>query len=175
MNTDKAGAQARLRSIYDQAAKHMLGMTRRSMIGETDGVCAYRAPSGNKCPAGLFIDDRFYAPWLEGYDTGQSAVRDRIADSLELDSTSELFVSAINLIGELQELHDNGTIPLEDWPLQLALVALRHGLKPAIGIDSDDRLSIFDGPEWDEIRLRYGAARGESEVRHNNNNNQRHE
>ncbi|MER9178914.1 hypothetical protein [Mesorhizobium sp. M0767] len=108
--------------IYDTVAKHLLAQGKRATTGQTSSYggdsCAYRGEGDTKCAAGCLIPDDLYKPDMEG---------DSVFHEDILTVMPTWFKENVNLIGALQNVHDNRE-PWE-WRKALAYLARRYDLK----------------------------------------------
>ena len=88
--------RAKAQEIILKVFEHLIVQGERAMDGPQ---CVYRAPDGNKCAAGCLIPDELYSNKMEG-----SSFRHVAMDHPKLQ---EMFGDYIELIGELQQIHDN--------------------------------------------------------------------
>lgn len=104
-------------TVYNKVAKHLLTQRKKSKGLNVHLLedCLYYAPDGAKCAVGCLIPKSQYHPCFEG-QTWTTLV--------ELGHAP---YTNINLIGDLQSVHDN--FPVKDWKKQLLNVANAYGLK----------------------------------------------
>ena len=98
------------KQLFKTVAEHLLNQQAKSAIG---GLCMYRVTNGNKCAVGCLISDKVYTEDLEGLATSAEPIVEAINTSLN-DVLTE---SDIDLLGELQLIHDNDLV--EDWEVRL--------------------------------------------------------
>lgn len=157
-----------LQNIYDRVRLHMLKQGRRAML--PSGACAYRTEGGHKCAVGCLIADEHYSTTFECVSleslTNDIATAEKkesalqiigaVAKSLGLppfDVESDTF----KLLHALQEVHDDINIVVDKWPVKLAAVAKRFGLRPITNQE------IFDTVR-DHLRTQNCKATNDHEV-----------
>lgn len=109
--------------VFDRVATHLLKQGGCATDGES---CMYRSGNGKTCAVGCLIPDNLYDYAIEGSvvagpDTG---------DHLLLILKALGLHPHLDLLKELQNLHDSGHV--ESWPIQLANLAQKNGLSPAV-------------------------------------------
>jgi hypothetical protein len=109
-------------TVFNQITEHMSKMKEPSM--DKYGKCHYRVfyknrLVKNKCAAGALIADSEYKPEFD-YKEGDSSWRGLVREEYVSDAHKKL-------IEDCQIVHDNRK--MEDWALELASVASKHGLK----------------------------------------------
>lgn len=109
--------------VFTKVADHLLTQGQMSQEMFLNGTCcAYRGSGGFKCAAGILILDAFYLKNLERrkvWDTDVShALRCSGVDFDDLD-----------LVGDLQDIHDSTSTTPDMWRNKLREVAELHGLQ----------------------------------------------
>jgi hypothetical protein len=90
------------KEIIERVTEHLLGQGVPSVAGNDVGYsCAYRGADGLKCAVGCLITDEAYTPDLEG-----EGVRNPLVVAALEKSGIECTPSILNLLNELQEIHD---------------------------------------------------------------------
>lgn len=89
--------------VFDKVVAHLREQGEQAV--DSDGTCKYRAGK-LKCAAGCLILDEHYTVGLER----KSALHVVVEEALSASGVPE---SAMRLISELQDCHDN--IEVEDW------------------------------------------------------------
>ena len=102
------------KQLFKTVAEHLLNQQAKSAIGD---LCMYRVPNGNKCAVGCLISDKVYTEDLEGL----AADSGRMAEALNTSLNDSLTESDIDLLVELQLIHDNDLV--EDWEVRLDALA----------------------------------------------------
>lgn len=100
--------------IFDQVATHLLTQNQRS-IDLTTHRCRYRF-NGLKCAVGCLITDEEYCAEMEN----------RPANSVITKFGLHRLSDHVDLLSELQSLHDTGKI--ENWIFRLQRIAIDHKL-----------------------------------------------
>jgi hypothetical protein len=117
----KTLAEATEQEIFDQVATHLLKQGLKSELGDT---CAYRGYYGLKCAAGCLISDEEYEELFETVkgkrDKNCMPWYDLVFEGI-VPTTAHS-----NLIGHLQDIHDN--YPVEKWAEMLQKVAFFRNL-----------------------------------------------
>ena len=98
------------KQLFKTVAEHLLNQQQQS---ENGGLCMYRGPYGNKCAVGCLISDEVYTTKLEGLATGA----ERVVKAINTSLNDVLTESDIDLLVELQTIHDNDLV--EDWEVRL--------------------------------------------------------
>ena len=97
------------------------GLRKQGHTSEDKDGCMYRGPNDAKCAAGILIDQSEYNPNME---------RGTIAQVLEMNtcpiSLRERLLPHLDLIRELQLIHDKENIPL--WETRFSSLAERFNL-----------------------------------------------
>lgn len=105
--------------IFDYVARHLLTQGKKSVLPDTEDVCAYRGKDDCKCAAGCLIPDDRYKPEFEQklWNTAASfGIAQHFPEYLEF----------LGLIRELQLVHDR--YEPEAWKEALVEVAQVHHL-----------------------------------------------
>ena len=108
-------ADASQEEVFEHIVWHMLKQGDMSEAG--DGTCVYRAADGKRCAAGsLFTAKQYHDLKIEQYEgrTWRNLVNDRLAPN-----------DHVNLIKELQSVHDNGGP--DKWSAIFREIAEREG------------------------------------------------
>lgn len=99
-------------SIVRKVRDHLLAQNRKSVDPEANGFgesCAYRGPNGRKCALGCLIEDRNYAPGMEGFGIHSNFIQEAlIASGIAMDKWT------VRLLSRLQCIHDDKKVG--DWP-----------------------------------------------------------
>lgn len=98
---------------FDKVVSHL--MTQKERSTQFGVRCAYRGAGDMKCAVGCLIPDDKYRADMEGLSVSTLAAR-----------FPELRLDHVELLGDLQYLHDN--VSLDNWEIRLRNVALDHGL-----------------------------------------------
>ena len=112
-----------MQEVFNKVCNHLLAQGAKSMYKPSDRVrvCAYRGVNGMQCAVGCLIDDKYYTPPMEGCKVCTPVVERALARS-----GVEMSDNVINLLSELQQLHD--FISPKNWPLDLWDIATNYGL-----------------------------------------------
>lgn len=141
--------------IFDTIARHLAKQGHRAAVRtELGDRCRYRLRNGDRCAIGCLIPDEEYIDALEGggvaaifnYLTGKaidisnySSARAVVITAEKLPVTAERLITAgVDLLKELQQLHDEPNPVGYKFAMELGAIAIRHGL--------DDR--IVDELTW---------------------------
>lgn len=112
--------------IFDQVCRHLANQKCRSMKGVH---CQYRGIQNTKCAVGIFISDEEYDP---KWDECGISVKSFMEDCGNKDRPAILQDAPedrVDLLNELQGIHDNST-SLEELQMALGAVAARNALDP---------------------------------------------
>lgn len=124
-----------LQSVFTKVATHLL--SQKQMASEAlSGSCCYRTVKNGqvlRCAVGCLIPDsvydtvepqldRTYGEIIEGKDVGNACVR----ETLQLSGVPS---EALNLLQELQSIHDGGCANVSQWKTALSELAETHGLE----------------------------------------------
>lgn len=105
--------------VFDKVANHLRKQGRQSI--SADGECVYRSKNGLKCAVGCLIPDENYNRYMEG-----RTVRELVKDSSDCPRDClDLFTTHLDLLEDLQQVHDEGWASLE---ARLEMVASKHKL-----------------------------------------------
>lgn len=113
-------------SIFDQVVEHL----RKQQMQSSDAdKCRYRLVHDKetlKCAAGCLITDEEYQPWMD--EEWDDTTLESILGNLQCpQSLKERLGNFIDLIGDLQNIHDNcGT---SQWERSWRVLAGAHKLK----------------------------------------------
>lgn len=124
--------------VFDKVAVHLLTQGEPSLDKE-GGNCAYRTGSLS-CAVGCLIPEELYNQQIEGV-----IMSDVIPDMFSKDGGAQKLQEILNflkihtqdyrLLGELQDLHDNGSneivsraVKITEWKNELFLIAESYGL-----------------------------------------------
>lgn len=117
--------------IFDKVREHLLTQNARSNARSIEGVpagitiCMYRGPNGLKCAAGALIADEHYHPGLEG----QQCLAFPVATALRASGTYPEEDWGETMLRDLQRMHDDDELPVDQWPRVMAQIACRYGLE----------------------------------------------
>ena len=103
--------------IFDKVARHLLTQNKQSRNKELE--CLYRGEDGAMCAAGCLIPEDLYDVDMEGHSWKTT-----------VDKFPEVNVGHIELVQDLQNLHDNGNV--EGWPQRLKTIAVWHKLSDQV-------------------------------------------
>lgn len=112
-----------IRELFERVRAHLLTQGKKSIREEIDerglpsDSCLYRGPDGTSCAVGCLIKDEFYTPELEQKLASSPLVR----SALECSLGFELSRDAMEILGELQAIHDD--VPVELWSEHLERLA----------------------------------------------------
>ena len=116
-----------MQEIFNKVKAHLLAQGKRS---EDDHNCLYRGPDGLKCAVGCLIEDSAYNPTIEGSAvvdiTSSTNKESKLLRAALQDSGVELNHQTINLLAQLQQLHDK--LPPAGWSAHLKTIADDFGL-----------------------------------------------
>lgn len=121
--------------LFDISAKHLL--TQGKQAATEAGECKYRGPDKTMCAVGCLIPEHEYHPLMEG------SVIHLIRDGVLTPERLSEFQTHLELLRDLQRVHDTGRKPDEDgvgapkfgperWRECLAAVADKYGLSKAV-------------------------------------------
>lgn len=108
--------------VFDTVAKHLLTQNAKS-LSRGRSTCVYRSHDGKSCAVGVLIKDEFYDSSLEG----RSCSNEKVVEALEASLKDKLEFGEIDLLSDLQMIHDNCTP--DEWPMVLDALASTKGLK----------------------------------------------
>jgi hypothetical protein len=109
---------------YNTVRDHLLSQRKKSMLGNSDYVCAYRGKDGLKCAVGILIKDKFFDPKCNADDLSLPGVKAMICKSLKL---KDLTAEDLDFLSDLQLIHDCCNI--DEWEEQLHDFADCNSLK----------------------------------------------
>lgn len=107
-----------IQQIFDKVYVHLLTQNARSA---DESGCLYKNPAGLKCAVGCLIPDEFYDPDIEGAST-----RNKLLENILIKSLGELSSEKLNLLDQLQQLHDD--TPVTSWEGLLKKLAIKWNL-----------------------------------------------
>lgn len=100
-------------SIFDKIVSHLRKQGRKAMI---NGTCQYVTPSGDKCAAGVLIEDHEWEPWMN----------DPMFPGGFKDIAPKRYIPFLELISDMRQIHDNCKV--KNWEKNFKLVAEKHHL-----------------------------------------------
>ena len=109
--------QATPQQVFTQVKDHLLKQGERSMMSGIDPQCAYRGEGGMQCAAGCLMSDEEAQDIPEMKSWGVLIFKGYVTDSHS------------QLIGDLQDLHDNNDTDTDKWPKLLRETADKFGLE----------------------------------------------
>lgn len=113
--------------LFDFITRHLLTQKARAVNPhwfKTSNKCAYRVPDSTlKCAAGCLIHDDEYSEEFEGQ--GFIALTSSILQDVQIQAWS----AGIDLVRELQKLHDCYITHINDWPRLLRAIARDYDLE----------------------------------------------
>jgi hypothetical protein len=109
----------KLQEIFDTVATHLLTQGRKA--GRTTPL--YHAPDGLTCAVGCLITEKAYSPDIEDLEV----MHDDVLSALRLSGVKPLSYRAMELLQDLQEVHDDNHGL--SWRNCLIDVAENHGLR----------------------------------------------
>lgn len=112
--------EEQLRAVFNTVRDHLL---KQAVQAKDGGTCMYRGPNGTKCAVGCLIKDEHYTPEIEGLGVvtlviGNQAPRDEMLRTALTASIGPLSSEMLNLLEELQNVHDSS--PPEGWRHELS-------------------------------------------------------
>ena len=105
-------------TVFNRVVKHLLTQKKRAMDKHKN--CAYLTEDGLKCAVGCLIPKKLYDEDMEG-ETVESLYC-RFPDVANK-------IGNMHLLSQLQDIHDNITLPPSRWPQKLRALAKKEGLK----------------------------------------------
>ena len=110
--------------VFNQIAKHLLTQMEKS----SDGIsCQYRDPSGNRCAIGAIIPEEIYVRGMEcGAISHLVETFPQLLTLWNIKSSDESDPD-IDLLGELQFVHDH--IAVSGWEWELGKCASKYNLE----------------------------------------------
>lgn len=111
--------------IFNKVRNHLLTQNQKSIlpINHPDGspICQYKTKTGLMCAIGCLLPEGFDTARVEGHYAGDDQVVSVLLDSGVLENNGRKFGGDIDLLCDLQSLHDNYDV--EYWPHQLRKIA----------------------------------------------------
>ena len=98
---------------FNKVKKHLLNQKERAM--NSHGACSYFNDSGLKCAVGCLIPESLYESTIEGI-----CIEDIIKNTDHFKCNKELEKHDIELLKELQYIHDE--TPIEIWDYHLMIL-----------------------------------------------------
>jgi hypothetical protein len=117
------------KDILQFVGDHLLEQNKQARDPVSHGACMYRTLDGKSCAVGCLLKDEYYTETLEGRPLRSSAVHNALVNALNLSLGHELNQRELNLLVELQYVHD--VYEPVDWPH--ALRKLGYAPKPSAG------------------------------------------
>lgn len=112
--------------IFDHITAHLLKQGRRATSPAAGYYCRYRTEDGLKCAVGALIPDDRYDPGMEGHLVSE-LVPNFLLDIIQTPQLG----TTIDLLRQLQQIHDRAINPQQEWPGALRRVAREFYLDAA--------------------------------------------
>jgi hypothetical protein len=117
--------------VFDVVVEHLMTQGAVSWSCEFNG-CVYRSADGKKCAIGCLIPDSKYSPSLEGLPSTGPEVLEALKETVQISP------KIVNLLMELQRIHDN--IAPSGWSHKLLVLGIDRGYDLTVIFETRDKL-----------------------------------
>lgn len=101
-----------LQTLFNMAVQHLVRQDQASMLDDDPTVCAYRGEGCTKCAVGYLVSDSNYTERMEEKPCDEAVVLDALENTLN----AELSDTHVQMLIDLQRLHDNQYHKMLDNP-----------------------------------------------------------
>lgn len=122
-----------IQEIFDKVATHLLTQMKIStgrISHDLPVACKYRGDNGLMCAVGCLIPDELYDPVIEGLNSFALFGSVPKLKHAILSDDAHSAILQLNLIRDLQEIHDLREVPT--WKDALVRLAKVHGLDAGV-------------------------------------------